>query len=587
MLSEYPQLRVAELVGRAYRPFDSLPDLLGNVLTEAIHETCAEEAVIRAPGICEIRSNRTQAKRLLLPEMNAELTHHAPAIPSVTGQGASNQNGCTACSLVVLNCADAIWRDHSLCHGRCVPIIYQNQSMGCVAFKFEDEAAPGPGRSAFLHSFAREVAFLVKRHVAAVYARRQLNSEAVLIGSSPALRRMEEAIEKVAPSEMAVLIEAEFGSPELATAVAVHCCSARNQGPFVAAHCAHQQPATFRAELAGVFEKAKGGTLFLQSIDELEYAMQRELLGFLGPLDPSQTLYQAEDVRVLASTSRPLNDLVREGRFSRFLRTKLGILKLEIPPLRSCRKDIRPLLEHELRKYQRQSLKSFSPEAVAVCENYAWPENLLELQRVVARLAIMTEGVYIDTADLRQHLGWQHVETRRNQPATKTHAEDVPENADEIGGCLESPMPPGDELNGTSSLIEKRTVELALGLLEGNYNNLDKYGAGMKRALTYVAEHFNQDISLTQLAKQSFFSPSHLSFLFKKTLGISFKGVLAVIRIERAKQLLLEKPCDSVTEISLDVGFGDLSHFEKTFKRSTGLNPREFRRRKLAEKNTA
>jgi AraC-like DNA-binding protein len=59
--------------------------------------------------------------------------------------------------------------------------------------------------------------------------------------------------------------------------------------------------------------------------------------------------------------------------------------------------------------------------------------------------------------------------------------------------------------------------------------------------------------------------------------------MLAVVRIEKAKRLLLEKPCDSVTEISLDVGFGDLSHFEKTFKRSTGLNPREFRRRKMAE----
>ena len=151
------------------------------------------------------------------------------------------------------------------------------------------------------------------------------------------------------------------------------------------------------------------------------------------------------------------------------------------------------------------------------------------------------------------------------------------------GQTNDEPEMTREELNGNLQQPEKRTVDLALSLLAGNYDNLDKYGAGMKRALTYVAGNFDHDISLTQLAKQSFFSPSHLSFLFKKTLGTSFKGMLSVIRIEKAKQLLLEKPCDSVTEISLDAGFGDLSHFEKTFKRNTGLNPREFRRRKLAE----
>ncbi len=563
MFSEYPQLRVTELAGPG-----TLPDLLGGLLNAAARETRARDAVIIAPGIGEIRWGQN---------------HHERALCQWPGKGALNHHGHSSSALLVLGPENSVRCDGDLCKRRCAPIVYQDKSMGCVAFTFEQEG--GVGHSEFLQSFAREVAFLVKRHDVSVYARRKLGIEAELIGSSRALRRMEEAIEKVAQTELPVLIEAEFGSQELAVAAAIHCCSARCQGPFVVTRCASQLSSTFRDELAGAFEKARGGTLFLQHIDELEQAMQKELLSFFRPSNCFQGQPAVGEVRIVASTSRPFEDLVKEGRISRFLRAAIGVLKVEVPALRECREDIRLLLEHEMRKHRRHSPKSFSPQALAVCEAYGWPENLLELQRVAARLAVMTDGDCIDVADLQQHLGGALAELWENDGHAQSHAAAamVEEQAGEQTQANDESEMTSDELNGNLQQPEKRIVDLALSLLAGAYDNLDKYGVGMKRALTFVAGNFDHDISLTQLAKQSFFSPSHLSFLFKKTLGISFKGMLAVIRIEKAKQLLLERPCDSITEISLDVGFGDLSHFEKTFKRSTGLNPREYRRKKLAE----
>jgi AraC-like DNA-binding protein len=79
-------------------------------------------------------------------------------------------------------------------------------------------------------------------------------------------------------------------------------------------------------------------------------------------------------------------------------------------------------------------------------------------------------------------------------------------------------------------------------------------------------------------------SSSHLSFLLKRSLGVPFKSLLAAVRIERAKQLLGETNPSSITDISLEVGFGDLSHFERTFKRLVGTNPREYRRQQIASR---
>lgn len=97
------------------------------------------------------------------------------------------------------------------------------------------------------------------------------------------------------------------------------------------------------------------------------------------------------------------------------------------------------------------------------------------------------------------------------------------------------------------------------------------------KALTYLAENFKQSFSLKDLAEHAFVSPSHLSFLFKNRFGKSFKRILIDIRIDKAQQILRRQPLRQITQICGDVGFVDLSHFEKTFKKTTGITPRQYR----------
>jgi AraC-like DNA-binding protein len=550
------QHQVAELVGRVYRPSDSLADLLAGLLRAAVRDACAKGGIICAPGFCDVSVGSGEEK--IVAGQGVDGLESRPGFDhSLTMKGTLVANGHSPATDAA-NCS--------------APIVYQNQEIGCVSFAFDQQPRASAVGAEFLGSFAREIAFLVKRHDVGSYARQKLGIDAILIGSSRPLRRLEEGIEKVAQSDLPVLIEAEFGLRELDVAAAIHCCGPRKHRPFVAKHCAAQQAPTFLAELAASLGKARGGSLFLRFIDELDHALQKELLSLLGSLNSAE-----RDVRIIASASRPLAELVTEGGFCRFLRTEIEVLKLEVPPLRHRREDIPLLLEHELRKHGCNPPKRFSAEALSGCQVYDWPENLLELERLIARLAVMTDGDCISIADLQQHLGWPAFET--DAPVNGVRLSEEENDAPDL--------PPGAgikfELSENACPPDQHMVELARNLIAGRCENLDKYGVGIQRALNYVARNFDHEISLTELAKQSFFSPSHLSFLFKKTLGVSFKGILTIVRIEKAKQLLAEKPNHSITEISLDAGFGDLSHFEKTFKRMTGLNPREFRRRKLAE----
>jgi AraC-like DNA-binding protein/ribosomal protein L39E len=126
--------------------------------------------------------------------------------------------------------------------------------------------------------------------------------------------------------------------------------------------------------------------------------------------------------------------------------------------------------------------------------------------------------------------------------------------------------------------------DLPRKLADRDYSDLHAHDLGVQRALRYVGNHYTEEISLGRLARESYISSSHLSFLLKRSLGVPFKSLLAAVRIRRAQQLLALAE-HSITEISLEVGFGDLSHFERTFKRIVGTNPREYRRRELLDRH--
>jgi AraC-like DNA-binding protein len=444
-----------------------------------------------------------------------------------------------------------------------VPIFYQGQQTGSLCLHLP------PSSERILHqnerdTLGRELGFRLARIEIRHWARYKLDLDIPFVGASSSLALLEAEISKVGAVHFPVVLEGEFGTHDLEFAAAIHCSSMRRHHPFVVVHCSYSNLHEFDLRLNDAWTRATEGSLFVSGIDLLDHAAQRQ---FLHCLRVSRQSHNA--ARIMVSTSSPLSLLEGEGKFCRMLRTELDVLNIRIPSLRERREDIRALLEYSLRKHGLEQ-RRFSPAAWQACLQYHWPENEVELERFAIRIAVMTETSCIDLPDLQGVASWL--------PAGPFQA------AASEGSCWTAPD--SDDIyeeNEEPTPSQRQWLELLAGrLVVRDFTSLESFGIGMQRALRYVGEHFQDEITLGQLAREAFVSVSHLSFLFKRDVGVPFKTLLASVRIEKARQLLIENGQQSITEISLDAGFGDLSHFERTFKRLIGTNPRDYRRQQLS-----
>lgn len=233
------------------------------------------------------------------------------------------------------------------------------------------------------------------------------------IGQSPVYRKTCQMIDKVAAGKASVLLLGETGVGKEVIARSLHLRSERAGGPFVALNCAAISPELIEAELFGVekgaytgaqqsrmgrFERAHGGTLFLDEIIELTPRAQASLLrvlqeGELERVGDSQT--RTVDVRVIGATHEDLAQAVKQGRFRADLYYRLNVYPVHIPALRDRREDIPLLIEHFLDKlhgaYQKKTL-GLSDRALEACLRYDWPGNIRELENLIERGVIITDG---------------------------------------------------------------------------------------------------------------------------------------------------------------------------------------------------
>jgi DNA-binding NtrC family response regulator len=242
-----------------------------------------------------------------------------------------------------------------------------------------------------------------------------------LIGSGPAMRRVFQTIQKVAETDLTVLIRGESGTGKELVAQALHQHSARKQAPFVAVNCAaisrelveselfgHEKGSFTGAEArrVGRFEAAHGGTIFLDEIGDMAPETQAKVLRVLqersfervGGSKPLQV-----DVRVVAATHRDLERDVRDGRFREDLYYRLKVVELELPPLRERGEDLASLAERfleQLAERHGRPRKRLAPEALAELSRHAWPGNVRELRNAVERAAVLAAGEEIQVEDL-------------------------------------------------------------------------------------------------------------------------------------------------------------------------------------------
>jgi len=242
-----------------------------------------------------------------------------------------------------------------------------------------------------------------------------------LIGRSEAAQRMIAFVRRVGPSDATVLLGGESGAGKEMVARAIHHASRRAKGPCVAVNCAALTESLIESELfghekgaftgatekkAGRFEMADKGTLFLDEIGELPLGLQTKFLRVLEERRFERVGGQRAidvDVRVVAATNRDLAEMVRRGTFREDLYYRLGVITIEVPPLRERLDDVPLLAEHFLARFRHQAarrIRGFSPGALAAMTRYAWPGNVRELRNAVERAVVLGERDVIVPEDL-------------------------------------------------------------------------------------------------------------------------------------------------------------------------------------------
>jgi len=252
--------------------------------------------------------------------------------------------------------------------------------------------------------------------------RSQLAREHQILGESEGIQEIHRMIERVAPTEAAVLITGENGTGKELVARQLHVRSDRSRGPFVAVNCAaipaelieselfgHEKGAFTGAAQArrGHFEMANGGTLFLDEVGDMALPAQAKLLRSLQEKVVTRLGGSKEigvDVRVLAATNQDLGAMVEQKEFREDLFYRLHVIRIHVPALRERRGDISILASHFLTETCRQNglpARKFSKDALAALETQSWPGNVRELKNLIEGAAILADGEEIQADELK------------------------------------------------------------------------------------------------------------------------------------------------------------------------------------------
>ena len=240
-----------------------------------------------------------------------------------------------------------------------------------------------------------------------------VEGSSTLVGQSPSMLRVQKLIEKIAPTDSAVMIQGETGTGKELVARRIHDFSHRASAPYVAVNCGafpenlveseffgHRKGAFTGADTSrkGLFEVANGGTLFLDELGELNNAMQVKLLRFLESGEVRRVGENESfhvDVRAVSATNRDLQEMVSEGAFREDLFFRVNTFEIHLPPLRERREDIPELSQFLIARYLKRPKTApniLSPEALEVLINHDWRGNVRELANALEHAVILSDG---------------------------------------------------------------------------------------------------------------------------------------------------------------------------------------------------
>ena len=318
-----------------------------------------------------------------------------------------------------------------------------------------------------------------------------------VIGNSELLNRALEVAVRVAPTDLSVLVTGESGVGKEFFPQVIHAYSARKHSKYIAVNCAAIPEGLIESELfghekgsftgavnrkIGLAELADTGTLFLDEIGDVSMPMQLKLLRFIQ----EHTFYRVGgsqehkvDVRILAATSRNLEDMIAKGTFREDLYYRLNVFPIYMPALRNRKSDIVLLAEYFLKKYDAMHGKSvarITTPAINMMSTYYWPGNVRELENCIEYAVLNTSDNVISGYNLPPSL----------QTAEATYSSLVPDAAKDGGGDYESLV----------SSFEKELIVEALKLKKGNASAAAKHLGTTQRVVLYKIKKLGIDPTL-------------------------------------------------------------------------------------------
>lgn len=260
-----------------------------------------------------------------------------------------------------------------------------------------------------------------------------------IIGRSPAIQNVFNAIQKVADTDSTVLISGESGTGKELVARAIHQFSSRNKGPLIPVNCGAIPSELLESELfghvkgaftgaisnrQGRFELAQNGSIFLDEIGDMPSMLQVKLLRVLQermfePVGAMKAILA--DVRIIAATNKDLEEAVKEKTFREDLFYRLNVIPIHIPALRERRSDIPFLVEHfaaQFNQEKRRNVKFSNPEIMDLFLRYDWPGNVRELENLIERLVVFCGDGEVELKDLPSKI-FERVELVQSSPGAQ------------------------------------------------------------------------------------------------------------------------------------------------------------------------
>ncbi len=342
------------------------------------------------------------------------------------------------------------------------------------------------------------VAKAIKQHESDRRAPRALLSKSGpgrfgLVGQSQTLEQVYAVIEKVADTPSTVLISGESGTGKELVARALHANSSRKDGPFIKINCAAIPKTLVESELFGYekgaftgavgskpgrFELADGGTLFLDEVGEIPGEMQVKLLRVLQESEFERVggiKTIKVDVRLVTATNRDLQKEVASGNFREDLFYRLNVVPIQLPPLRERKSDIPLLVEHFVTKFNERLKKNFTrveDDGLERLVAHPWPGNIRELENVLERTMLFSEGPTIRARDLPPELS--------GIAATPLHMADAPQKPIDASTSKPHDTKPGDgRASSLKEMVRQETDRLERELI---LRALDETGGNVTQA---------------------------------------------------------------------------------------------------------